>query len=102
MKPPASTGLALALVLLVLAPASATAAPAPARAWGKDVMPGAPTGFEVCTTLCQTGQSGSVGGELGHTSGVALTPAGDVLVVDNQNGRIVRYDSAGHYEDDFG
>src|SRR3954452_15672884 len=42
------------------------------------------------------------GRRAGAHLGVALTPAGKVLAVDNQNGRIVRYDAAGHFEADFG
>src|SRR5215216_523160 len=48
------------------------------RAWGKNVVAGRGTGFEVCTVAasCQRGAIGVLGGELAGPSGVAVDAAG--------------------------
>src|SRR5215218_7922356 len=87
---------AAAVGLAALATAVVIAAPARAasgtweRAWGKDVVTGGGTGFEVCSLAasCQQGAIGGLGGELNDPRGVAADPAGNVYVADLNNQRI--------------
>ena len=74
------------------------------RMWGKDVVQGGTTGFEVCTDapLCQLGTQGSLGGELSHPKGVAVDAAGNVFVADTDNHRVQQYTSAGGFTRAFG
>jgi uncharacterized protein (DUF2147 family) len=74
------------------------------RAWGKDVVAGGGTGFEVCTVAadCKQGEVGELGGELNNPSGVATDAAGNVYVIDVQNDRIQKFDSSGSFERAWG
>jgi NHL repeat len=61
------------------------------RAWGRGVDFAAPgTGFEVCTVAanCAGGSNGTLGGEMSFATGLAVGPAGRVLVADTGNKRI--------------
>jgi len=74
------------------------------RAWGKDVVTGGGTGFEVCTAAasCQAGSTGGLGGELSSPAGVAADAAGNVYVADISNSRIQKFDSAGNFQRAWG
>jgi sugar lactone lactonase YvrE len=70
-----------------------TAAGAFLSAWGKDVVAGGTTVFEVCTIAanCQADNIGTTGGELDEPEGVAVDPAGNVYVADKGNDRIQKF-----------
>ena len=74
------------------------------RAWGKDVVTGAPTGFEVCTTVgsCKTGVVGGLGGELSSPASVSADSAGDVYAADLNNARIQQFSPTGELRPDLG
>jgi uncharacterized protein (DUF2147 family) len=74
------------------------------RAWGKDVVSGGGTGFEICTVAanCKAGTTGSLGGELNGLEGLAVDSAGKVYVADEGNQRIDRFDSLGDWERAWG
>jgi uncharacterized protein (DUF2147 family) len=74
------------------------------RAWGKDVVTGGSTGFEVCTVAasCKRGESGQLGGELAYPADVATDGAGNVYVDDEPNNRIQKYDTSGNWERAWG
>ncbi len=72
------------------------------RAWGKDVIPGGATGFEVCTTSCQQGAVGGGGGELNFPTGIATDAAGNVFVADNGNQRVQEFTSDGGFVKTWG
>jgi sugar lactone lactonase YvrE len=83
------------------------------RAWGKDVVSGGGTGFEVCTVAasCKTGVTGSAGGEFRSpndlvapaSDAVAVDPAGTtVYVADRENDRLQVFGSDGHFEGAWG
>jgi uncharacterized protein (DUF2147 family) len=73
-------------------------------AWGKDVVAGGGTGFEVCTVAanCKQGEVGGLGGELSEPSDVATDAAGNVYVADASNERIQKFDSSGNWERAWG
>ena len=82
-------------------------------AWGKDVVTGGGTGFEVCTvaTNCKTGVTGSAGGEFRSpndlvapaSDAIAVDPAGTtVYVADRENHRLQVFGSDGHFEGAWG
>jgi|SRR4051794_26649101 hypothetical protein len=71
-----------ALVVLAALIPSGTAGAATGgfqRAWGKDVVGGRSTGFELCTdaATCQAGTGGTLGGELWGPVDVAADAAGN-------------------------
>lgn len=66
------------------------------RAWGKDVVVGGTTGFEVCTDapLCQQlfpGGTGGTGGAMDRVEGVAVDSAGNVYAADRNNNRVQKF-----------
>ena len=88
-----------ALLLSVAASASA-ASGTWERAWGKDVVSGGGTGFEICTVAanCQVGDfTGGLGGEMNSPEGAATDAAGDVYVADSDSNRIQKFDSSGNF-----
>ena len=62
------------------------------RAWGRDVVTGGGTGFELCTVAasCKQGAVGELGGELNFPSGVAADATGNVYA-ENFNQRVQKY-----------
>jgi tripartite motif-containing protein 71 len=74
------------------------------RTWGKDVVAGGGTGFEVCTvaTSCKQGVVGGLGGEFFNPYDVGTDAAGNVYVVDTSNSRIQKFDSSGNWERAWG
>ena len=70
------------------------------RAWGKNVVTGGTTGFEICTvaSTCQAGEfSTDLGGELDTPWGAATDAAGNVYVTDTNHNRIQKFDSSGNF-----
>jgi DNA-binding beta-propeller fold protein YncE len=68
------------------------------RTWGKDVVAGGGTGFEICTQpfSCRGGSAGRLGGELyGNTFGLGTDSGGNVYVTDDQ--RIQKFDGSGNF-----
>ncbi len=74
------------------------------RAWGKDVVAGGPTGFEVCTSAsaCKTGEEGAFGGELGESQGVAVDAAGNLYSIDRTHLRVDKYGPSGTWQRSWG
>jgi hypothetical protein len=70
------------------------------RAWGKDVINGGGTGFEICVAgvdTCQIGTAGGLGGEMNLPAGLATDSVGNVYLGDAFNHRIQRFDSSGNF-----
>jgi tripartite motif-containing protein 71 len=100
MRPRLTAGL-LAMGLVLLFAASAQGANGTFdRAWGKDVISGGATGFEICTVAssCQAGDGpgAALGGELSQPWGAGTDAAGNVYVADGNN-RIQKFDSSGNF-----
>jgi tripartite motif-containing protein 71 len=74
------------------------------RAWGFDVRPGAPTGFEFCTaaTGCKAGVAGGAAGQLNHATGIATDGAGNVYVAELNNERVSQFTASGNFVRAFG
>ena len=74
------------------------------RAWGKDVVTGGGTGFEICTVAanCKPGLAGGLGGELNSPAGVATGSSGVVYVAEFNGQRISRFDSLGNFQRAWG
>ena len=70
------------------------------RAWGKDVVVGGGTGFEICTVAanCKAGVAGAAAGELSNPIDVDVDPSGNVIVSDRGNQRIQKFDSSGNFQ----
>jgi hypothetical protein len=71
------------------------------RSWGANVDNVAPgTGFEACTVSanCQAGVVGSgKGGETGQSVGAAVSPAGNVYIIESENHRIEEFTPDGTF-----
>ena len=75
------------------------------RLWGRDVVQEDqsgdvdPDGFEICTNpdFCQTGDEGTLGGEMNDPAAVGADAGGNVYVADEQNSRIQRFSSSGAF-----
>ena len=74
------------------------------RTWGKDVIAGGPTGFEVCTVAadCKAGAEGGLGGEFSNPYGVAVDANDDIYVADSSNNRIQVFDAQGSFKRTWG
>jgi DNA-binding beta-propeller fold protein YncE len=73
-------------------------------AFGKDVVTGGGTGFEVCMVAasCKVGLQGTLGGELAEPHAVAADATGNIYVVDSDNHRAEKFDASGHFLFAFG
>jgi YD repeat-containing protein len=58
--------------------------------------------FEICTTTCQAGLTGSGNGEFNGPRGVAVSASGNVWVVDAFNNRVEEFKENGEYVAKFG
>jgi tripartite motif-containing protein 71 len=70
------------------------------RAWGKDVITGGTTDFEICTVAinCKAGDNTTaLGGELYNPWGAATDAAGNLYVADASNNRMQKFDSSGNF-----
>jgi DNA-binding beta-propeller fold protein YncE len=76
--------------------------PAFLRAFGKDVVPGGGTGFEVCTTSCQLGDADAGAGALALPQGVAVDALGTAYVADSANNRVSTFNAAPAFVNAFG
>jgi hypothetical protein len=75
------------------------------RAWGRDVVAGGGTGFEICTVAadCKAGVNGALGGEMNVPVGLAVDQSdGSVYVHDLGNRRVQRFDADGNFVLTFG
>jgi DNA-binding beta-propeller fold protein YncE len=74
------------------------------RAFGFNVIPGAPVGYEVCTiaTSCGLGTAGSGAGALSSAFGIAVGPGGEVYVTDGANNRVSQFTLDGQFVGAFG
>jgi hypothetical protein len=71
------------------------------KTWGRDVVDGGGTDFEVCVPeegdTCKPGIQGSESGEFGSTGGVAIDSSGNVYVTDGGNSRVQKFSPAGQF-----
>ncbi len=58
--------------------------------------------LETCTTACKTGLSGSGNGQFSGVRGVAVSPAGNVWVVEGTNNRVQEFNATNEYVLKFG
>jgi RHS repeat-associated protein len=58
--------------------------------------------LETCTTACKTGLSGSGNGQFNGPRGIAVTPAGNVWVVESTNNRVQEFNTTNEYVLKFG
>jgi tripartite motif-containing protein 71 len=95
--------LTLVLTLAALSGLTATAHAASGafdRAWGKDVITGGTTDFEICTVAinCKAGDdTTALGGELNTPWGAATDAVGNLYVADASNNRMQKFDSSGNF-----
>jgi NHL repeat len=74
------------------------------RAFGWDVIPGAPSEFEVCTagTGCQVGDAFGGGTAFNSPQGIAIDAAGNLAVVDTVHHRVMEFTTQGAFIRAFG
>ena len=72
-------------------------APTFVLAFGHDVIPGGPTGFEVCTTTttCKVGTIGSAPGQFQSAWGTAVDCRGGIYAVEPNNNRVEKFGEPG-------
>jgi DNA-binding beta-propeller fold protein YncE len=73
----------------------------PIRTWGKDVISGGSTGFEVCRAgieTCKAGTTGGLEGEMNLPLGVAADSSGAVYVTDANNSRVQKFSPTGGFQ----
>jgi DNA-binding beta-propeller fold protein YncE len=72
-------------------------------AWGKDVVTGGSTGFEVCTVPanCKAGVAGGLGGEFNSPNGIT-SDGTFIYVADRVNDRIQKFDQNGVFQRAWG
>jgi DNA-binding beta-propeller fold protein YncE len=66
------------------------------RMWGWGVDTGA-AAFEICTSTCQVGFSGTGDGQFNSPRGIGIDAAGNVYVSDTNNDRVQKFDSNGNF-----
>ena len=69
--------------------------------WGWGVLNGF-AGFQTCASGCQTGVAGSGTGQMDNPHALAVSDTGYVYVSDAYNSRIVKFDSSGNYQTQWG
>jgi surface protein len=67
--------------------------------WGVDDGTSA---FQVCTSGCQAGISGSGTGQFNSPQAIDVDSAGNVFIVDTDNNRVEKFNSSGVYQTSFG
>lgn len=67
------------------------------KAWGWGVADGASLESQACSVTCFEGMSGSGVGQMDGPSGIALSPSGDVYVMERPNHRIQVFDPEGNF-----
>ncbi len=72
------------------------------HAFGWNVIPGAPVGYEFCTTSCQEADAGGGSGQLDFPSAVATDATGNLFVAETGNDRISVFDAQGGFVRTFG
>jgi tripartite motif-containing protein 71 len=74
------------------------------RARGFNVIPGAPSGFETCTTAtgCKGGVSGGAAGQLANPEGLTFDTAGNLWEASSANDRIDEFGPSGAFVKAFG
>ncbi len=70
-------------------------------AFGKGVLDGS-NALQSCTTTCQTGLTGTGGGELNEPRSLAIDSSGNIIVNDHSNYRIQKFDSSGNFISTWG
>lgn len=73
----------------------------PIRTWGKDVISGGSTGFEICRAgidTCKAGATGGLEGEMNLPFGVAVDAGGSVYVTDANNNRVQKFLPSGGFQ----
>ncbi len=73
----------------------------PIRTWGRDVISGGSTGFEICRAgidTCKAGTTGGLEGEMSLPLGVAVDASGSVYVTDANNNRLQKFFSTGGFQ----
>ena len=65
------------------------------QAFGENVDPGGVSGFEACTSMCQTGAQTGNAGSVGFPRGLAFNNAGNLYVAEDQNHRVSVFDPTG-------
>jgi DNA-binding beta-propeller fold protein YncE len=72
--------------------------------WGRNVVTGGGSGYEVCTQAvnCQNGGAGTGSGQMFGPIDLAVDPLGFVYVADTDNNRIQKFDSAGTWLEMWG
>ncbi|HWA54611.1 MAG TPA: hypothetical protein VG816_10600, partial [Solirubrobacterales bacterium] len=65
--------------------------------WGKNVIAGGGSGYEICTVAgeCRVGETGGLGGELNRPFGLAVDSGGNLFVGDEHNTRVDRFSDTG-------
>ena len=71
------------------------------KAWGWGVSTGA-SSFEICTSGCLDGLSGSGDGQMNNPGSVAVDSSGNIFVLDVDNSRIQKFDSSGNFLSKWG
>ncbi|MCA9963880.1 MAG: CSLREA domain-containing protein [Anaerolineales bacterium] len=69
--------------------------------WGWGVDTGA-AAFEICTTSCQPGSSGSGNGQFSTAAGLDVDTSGNIYVVDSSLNRVQKFDASGNYVTKWG
>jgi DNA-binding beta-propeller fold protein YncE len=93
----------VALLFLALGASASATSGSFDRTWGKDVIGGGATGYEICAVaaFCKQGEIGVQNGEFKHPTDAATDSAGNAYVADEDH-RIQKFDAAGTYLSTFG
>ena len=72
------------------------------RAMGFDVKEGGESKYEICTSGCKAGLAGSGNGQFSGPRGIAISPSGNIYVVDQGNNRVEEFNSSFAFVGAFG